>query len=171
MATSMHPSAPQHLPAFITAPGESDIFLNGAAIFLVVMTLVLGSVYFRLHALPEHMAHRNANKLQFEVVAVLALLGLLTHNNSLWVAALLLALVPIPDFHGPLSTMARALAKMAGLRWGNDPSVPAVDDAEAEPTPSSEGAAAPAIAEKPGQEQDQPPPAVDAAAKPQGGSS
>jgi multisubunit Na+/H+ antiporter MnhF subunit len=116
MATGMNPAAPHHLPAFITAPGESDIFLNGAAIFLVVMVIALGSVYFRLHALPEHMAHKNANKLQFEVVAVLALLALFTHNNVFWVAALLLALVPIPDFHGPLATMADSLARMAGYR-------------------------------------------------------
>src|SRR5688572_12537988 len=114
MATGMNPAAPHHLPAFITAPGESDIFLNGVAIFLVVMVLTLGSVYFRLHALPEHMAHNNANKLQFEVVAVLALLALFTHNNIFWVAALLLALVPIPDFHGPLAAMADSLARIAG---------------------------------------------------------
>jgi hypothetical protein len=93
----------------------NDLFLNGAAIFLVVLVLALGSVYFRLHALPEHMAHRNANKLQFEVVAVLALLALFTHNNAFWVAALLLALVPIPDFHGPLANMAQSLARMAGF--------------------------------------------------------
>jgi hypothetical protein len=114
MATGMNPAAPQHLPAFITAPGESDIFLNGAAIFLVIMVITLGSVYFRLHALPEHMAHKNANKLQFEVVAILALLALFTHNTIFWVAALLLALVPIPDFHGPLAAMADSLARIAG---------------------------------------------------------
>jgi hypothetical protein len=76
----------------------------------------LGSVYFRLHALPEHLAHKNASKIQFEVVAVLALIGLFTHNTLFWIAALILALVPIPDFHGPLDRMADALAKMAGLR-------------------------------------------------------
>jgi hypothetical protein len=116
MAANLHPSAPPYLPGFITAPGESDIFLNGAAVFLVVMALTLGIVYFRLHALPEHMAHKNANKLQFEVVAVLALLALFTHTNAFWIAALLLALVPIPDFHGPLATMADSLARMAGYR-------------------------------------------------------
>jgi hypothetical protein len=116
MTATMNPAAPHYLPVFITAPGESDVFLNGAAIFLVVMVFVLGSVYFRLHALPEHMAHKNASKLQFEVVAVLALLGLFTHNTTFWFAALILALVPIPDFHGPLTTMADSLAKMAGYR-------------------------------------------------------
>lgn len=134
MTATMNPAAPHHLPVFITAPGESDLFLNGAAIFMVVTVITLGSVYFRLHALPEHMAHKNANKLQFEVVAVLALLALFTHNNAFWVAALLLALVPIPDFHGPLATMADALAKMAGYRrTAEAPAAPPQTDNAAEP--------------------------------------
>ena len=116
MSPTINPAAPHHLPVFITAPGEADLFLNGSAIFLVVVVLSLGSLYFRLHALPEHLAHGNASKLQFEVVAVLALLALFTHNTTFWVAALLLALVPVPDFHGPLSVMADSLAKIAGLR-------------------------------------------------------
>ena len=129
MSATMNPAAPHHLPGFITAPGETDIFLNGAAVFLVFVVIGLGSVYFRLHALPEHMAHGKANKLQFEVVAILALLALFTHNTAFWVAALLLALVPIPDFHGPLETMAGSLAKMAGYR----PVTPEETDAEAHP--------------------------------------
>lgn len=116
MSSAMNPAAPHYLPVFITAPGESDVFLIGAAIFLIVAVLGLGSVYFRLHALPERMAHGNASKVQFEVVAILALLALFTHTNALWVAALLLALVPIPDFHGPLAAMADSLARMAGYR-------------------------------------------------------
>ena len=147
MSATMNPAAPHHLPAFITAPGESDLFLNGAAIFLVVTVLTLGSVYFRLHALPEHMAHKNANKLQFEIVAVLALLALFTHNNVFWVAALLLALVPIPDFHGPLATMADSLAKMAGYRRTPDDRPPAPLPAENATQPQADG-----IAEPPRQE-------------------
>ncbi|MBL8575767.1 MAG: hypothetical protein JNK47_00950 [Mesorhizobium sp.] len=119
MSTTTHPAAPLHLPGFITAPGETDVLFVGATIFLIVAILGLGSVYFRLHSLPEKLAHGNASKVQFEVVAVLALLALLTHNNMLWVAALILALVPIPDLHGPLATMAEALARMAGLRRSN----------------------------------------------------
>lgn len=152
MATGMNPAAPPHLPIFITAPGETDIFLNGVAVFLVVAVLTLGSVYFRLHALPEHMAHRNASKLQFEVVAVLALLALFTHINLFWVAALLLALVPIPDFHGPLQTMADSLARMAGY----DRREPALDSSaplpkaqeagHADAAPPVEGQSVPAAA-------------------------
>jgi hypothetical protein len=116
MSSALHPAAPHHLPGFITAPGETDVLMVGGAIFLIIAVLGLGSVYFRLHSLPEKLAHGNASKVQFEVVAVLALLALLTHTNWLWVAALILALVPIPDIHGPLERMADALAKMAGLR-------------------------------------------------------
>jgi hypothetical protein len=137
MSAAMNPAAPHYLPAFITAPGESDVFLNGAAIFLVATVLGLGSVYFRLHALPERLAHKNTNKVQFEIVAVLALIGLFTHNNIFWIAALILALVPIPDFHGPLATMADALAKMAGFRrqaLGENPS-PDASETHAAPAP------------------------------------
>src|SRR3954471_20370989 len=117
MAQGMNPAAPHHLPPFITAPGQTDVFLVGSAIFLVVGVIALGSLYFRLHALPEQLAHGKASKLQFEVVAVLALLALFTHNSAFWVAALLLAIIPVPDLYAPLSGMAGSLAKMAA-RWG-----------------------------------------------------
>ncbi len=133
MAATMNPAAPHHLPVFITAPGETDAFMYGCAIFLVLAVFGLGTVYFRLHALPEQMAHRNASKLQFEVVAVLALLGLLTHTTAFWVAALLLALVPIPDFHGPLHTMADSLARIAGLRRDRPDDVATVAEGRATP--------------------------------------
>ena len=115
MTQGMNPAAPHHLPPFITAPGQTDVFLVGCAIFIIIAVITLGSLYFRLHALPEHLSHGKASKLQFEVVSVMALLALFTHNSWFWVAALLLAIVPIPDFYGPLAGMAESLAKMA--RW------------------------------------------------------
>lgn len=116
MTPVMNAAAPHHLPVFITAPGQPDLFFNGSAIFLIVVLLLLGSVYFRLHALPEKLAHGTPNRLQFEIVAVLSLLALFTHNNLYWVAALLLALVRIPDLATPLSAMANSLARLAGRR-------------------------------------------------------
>lgn len=113
MAQGMNPAAPHHLPPFITAPGQTDVFLVGSAIFLVVGVIALGSLYFRLHALPEQLAHGKASKLQFEVVAVLALLALFTHNSWFWVAALLLAIVPLPDVYSQIERMADLLVKMA----------------------------------------------------------
>jgi hypothetical protein len=119
MANGMHPAAPHHLPPFITAPGETDYFFNGSAIFLVVLVVLLGTLYFRLHALPEHLAHGSENKLQFQLIGVLCLLALFTHNTAFWVAALVLALIRIPDLATPLAAIADSLARMA--RWWRPP--------------------------------------------------
>lgn len=113
MSEAMHPLAPHHLPGFIVGPGEFDVLLSGSVVFLVALLMILGSLYFWLHSLPERIAH-GASQLQFQLVAVLALLALFTHNNVFWVAALLLAIVPVPDFWTPLATMAESLARMAG---------------------------------------------------------
>ena len=115
MANSAHPAAPHDLPSFITAPGETDVFMVVMAVFLVVAVLMVGILFLRLHSLPERMAHRG-HKLQFEIVAVLGLLALFTHVHLFWVAALLLALIDLPDFSGSLTRMARALEKTAGIK-------------------------------------------------------
>src|SRR5262245_17011578 len=122
MSNAINPTAPHHLPLFITAPGETDPFLVGCAIFLVLLIVAGGVFYFKLHALPEHLAHKNASKLQFEIVAVLALIALFTHTNWLWVVALLLALIPMPNLYEPLAEMAASLAKVAG--WRKGPALP-----------------------------------------------
>ena len=116
----LHPLAPHHLPPFIAEPGHAD-WLFVVTGFIVVLAIVgIGVFYFRLHALPEHMAHRG-QKVQFEIVAVLALIALFTHNHAFWIAALLLALVPLPDFSSPLSSMAQSLSRMAGRNRANEP--------------------------------------------------
>lgn len=98
MDTVLHPAAPHHLPAFITAPGETDVLLVVVGIFLVIAVLAVGVFYFWLHSLPERMVH---NKLQYDIVAVLALLSLFTHNHAFWIAGLLLAFVDLPQFQLP----------------------------------------------------------------------
>jgi hypothetical protein len=117
MATdlTMHPAAPAHLPGFITAPGETDPLFVGSVVFLIVLLMALGSLYFWLHSLPERIAH-GTGRIQFQLVGVLALLALFTHNNLFWVMALFLALIPIPDFWTPLSSMADSLASMVRTR-------------------------------------------------------
>ena len=84
---------------------------------LLIAVLMFGSLFFRLHTLPERMAHRS-QKLQFEIVAVLGLLSLFTHNHIFWVIGLILALVDIPDFGGSLSRIAGSAEKLAGLGPG-----------------------------------------------------
>jgi hypothetical protein len=110
---AMNPLAPHHLPPFITAPGQSDWLMTVMAIFLAVSVMSVGLVYLKLHALPEHMAHRT-NKVQYQFVAVLALLALFTHNNVFWIAALLLALVELPNFSTPMNSIALSLEKLSG---------------------------------------------------------
>ncbi|HEV7336276.1 MULTISPECIES: hypothetical protein [Bosea] len=115
MAAGLHPLAPHHLPAFITAPGETDTLMVITAIILLAAVLGVGLVFLRLHTLPERMAHKS-QKLQFEIVAVLGLLALFTHVHLFWVAGLLLALIDIPDFSGQFGRMAHALERIAGVK-------------------------------------------------------
>jgi hypothetical protein len=82
------------------------------AVVLIVAVLMIGILFLRLHSLPERMAHKG-KKLQFEIVAVLCLLALFTHIHLFWVAALMLALIDIPDFGGSLGRMAGSLEKIA----------------------------------------------------------
>ena len=67
------------------------------AIILLVIVLGFGILFFRLHTLPERMAHRT-HKVQFEIVAVLGLLALFTHIHLFWVAGLLLAMIEYSRF-------------------------------------------------------------------------
>lgn len=118
----MNPAAPHHLPPFVTAPGQSDWLLTVMGVFLFVAVVSVGLVYLKLHALPEHMAHRT-NKVQLQFVAVLALLALFTHNSVFWIAALLLALVELPDFSTPMNSIALSLERLSGRdrHPGGDP--------------------------------------------------
>jgi len=108
----INPMAPHHLPFFITAPGETDVLMVVMGIVLIAAVLGVGNLYLRLHSLPEQMAHKS-QKIQFEIVAVLGLLALFTHIHLFWIAALLLALVDLPDFGTPLSRIARSVEKIA----------------------------------------------------------
>jgi hypothetical protein len=82
---------------------------------------------------------------QFEIVAVLALLALFTHNHLFWVAGLLLALVPFPDFVTPLTSMAQSLGRMSGREPAEpassvplDPAPPPVDERPRQDAPLHE---------------------------------
>jgi hypothetical protein len=112
MAESLHPAAEHHLPMFITTPGQADVLFILMAVFVLAAVIGLGVIYFRLHALPEQVAHRG-QKIQFELVAVLALLALFTHNHLFWVAGLLLALIQFPDIKTPMSSIVSSLDKIA----------------------------------------------------------
>jgi hypothetical protein len=116
-SSSVHPAASHHLPFFITAPGETDSLMVGMAVFLAAAVVMFGVVYFRIHSLPERIAHRG-HKLQFEIVAVLGLISLFTHNHIFWIIGLLLAFVDLPDFSGYFGRIAGSVEKMAGVPPG-----------------------------------------------------
>jgi hypothetical protein len=92
-------------------------------IILIGAVLGVGNLYLHLHSLPERMAHKS-QKLQFEIVAVLCLLALFTHNHLFWVIALFLAMVDLPDFGTPLRRIAGSVEKMAGVPPEPDPTLP-----------------------------------------------
>ncbi len=120
---AINPLAPHHLPWFIVAPGETDYLFTVTGIFLLVMIVIVGNLYFQLHSLPERRAHHHTSAVQMEIVAVLALLALFTHNHVLWIAALLLAFVQIPDFSTPIYSMAESLDRLAKGTSGQPPAL------------------------------------------------
>lgn len=102
------------LPPFVTGAGEADWLLWSVGIFLLAAVVGGGALFLTIHSLPERIAHRS-KKLQLEIVAVLCLLALFTHVHLFWVAALVLALVDLPDISTPLHRAAAALERIAGL--------------------------------------------------------
>ncbi len=115
MAADLNPAAPHILPSFITAPGDTDVLMVVTAVFLLVAVVAFGILFLRLHSLPERIAHKS-HKLQFEIVAVLGLIALFTHVHAFWIAALLLALIEIPDVGGWMGRIATAVERIAGVK-------------------------------------------------------
>jgi len=82
--------------------------------FLTMAVIVLlGVLYFTLHSLPERMAHKS-NATQLQMISILCLLALFTHNNIFWVVAIVLAAFRPPDFVTPLNSMATSLQRLVG---------------------------------------------------------
>ncbi len=111
-STDIHPMAPHYIPAWMPDPSGADPFLTAMAIIVVVLMVSLGVLYLRLHALPEQMAH-GVGAAQMQIVSILALLALFTHNNLFWILALVLAGINIPDLLDPLRRMAGALENIS----------------------------------------------------------
>lgn len=111
--SDLHSATPHHLPGFITAPADTDTLMLVVGIILLGAVLLVGNFYLHLHTMPERMAHKS-QKFQFEIVAVLGLLALFTHNHLFWVIGLFLAMIDLPDFSTPLRKIAGAVERMAG---------------------------------------------------------
>lgn len=111
MSENIHPLAPHALPRFLPGPDGSDYLMTVMAVFLVGTVFAFGILYLHLHSLPERRLH-GREKAQFEIVAVLGLLALFTHNHIFWIAALLLGMIHIPDFWTPLTSMSESLRQL-----------------------------------------------------------
>ncbi|MGB0694320.1 MAG: hypothetical protein ACPGOY_01640 [Rhodospirillaceae bacterium] len=105
---AIHAMAPEHIPTFVVAADGSDYLFNVMVVFTIIFVLLIGVGYFTLHALPERMAHKNEHS-QFQLVAILAVLALFTHNNIFWFAAILLAGLKLPDLMTPIKSIAKSL--------------------------------------------------------------
>lgn len=127
MAAEVNPVATHHLPIFITPPGQTDVLMVITAVFLLVAVVAFGILFLRLHSLPERMAHRG-HKLQFEIVAVLCLIALFTHIHAFWIAALLLAMIDLPDVTGWMGRIAGGVERIAGIKPAASSSEPPPPD-------------------------------------------
>lgn len=119
MTENVHPLTPEHLPYFFaTADGSDSLFTS--MIFLTVGAIVLlGVLYFTLHSLPERMAHKG-NATQLQLISILCILALFTHNNIFWVLAIVLAAFRPPDIASPLNSMAASLQNLVNRERGRD---------------------------------------------------
>jgi hypothetical protein len=108
----------ENIPGYL-AGADSDPLMIAMAIVLVVIILIAGVLYFKLHAVPEHIAH-GKNHTQIQLIAVLTILALFTHNNIFWIAALVLAVVELPDFLSPLKSIAKSLETIAKAKDGSE---------------------------------------------------
>lgn len=149
----IHPAAPHHLPGYIPGPDGSDPLFTVVVVSMLILFLLAGVIYFKLHSLPEHMGEK-ASSTQLQLISVLAILALFTHNNAFWVLALLLAAIRIPDYLTPLETIARSMARIAAASKEPDTIKPTpvtdTDSGEGAPpaTHATEKMTEPAKAEK-----------------------
>ena len=111
MSGAVHPLAPHTLPPFVGGADGSDPLFSAIIFVVVIAVLGLGVFYLKLHAIPEQLAHKHSNT-QSQLIMVLALLALFTHNNLFWVAALILALLKLPDFLTPINSISESLKKL-----------------------------------------------------------
>ncbi len=137
MTATPNPIATEHLPFFITPPGQTDVLFNIVAWFVLACVIGLGVIFFTIHTLPERIAHRT-KKVQLDIVAVLGLIALFTNEHIYWIAALLLAFIDLPDFLTPVQRIASAAEKIAGEESAEAPGAVGV---------SASGIAKPASAE------------------------
>jgi len=66
------------------------------------------------------MAHKS-KKILLDLIALLCLLALLTHEHLFWFIAIVLAFIDIPDFLTPVNRIAKSMESLAGQEAGEEP--------------------------------------------------
>jgi hypothetical protein len=89
-------------------------------VFVVACIILTGVVFLTIHSLPERMAHKS-KKILLDLIALLCLLALLTHEHLFWFAAIVLAFIDVPDFLTPVNRIAKSVETMAGQEVGDEP--------------------------------------------------
>ena len=125
----IHPMATGHIPSYVVQADGSDFLFNFMLVFTVVVIILLGVAYFTLHSIPEKIAHQS-NHPQFQLVGILALLALFTHNGLFWIAAILVAGFQFPDFAAPLRGIADAIRSLGPQRTSDTIVAEPPEDAE-----------------------------------------
>ena len=143
VSDQLHPLATHHLPFFVTAPGETDVLYNVTLVFIIACVILTGVIFLTIHSLPERMAHKS-KKILLDLIALLCLLALLTHQHIFWFVAIVLAFLDIPDFLTPVNRIANSVASMAGQEAGGNPADASTSSPEAakvhEPDVDKQGA-------------------------------
>jgi len=133
LTVSPNPIATTHIPFFITAPGKTDVLFNVTLVFVIACVILTGVIFLTIHSLPERMAHKS-QKILLDLIALLCLLALLTHEHLFWFVAIVLAFIDIPDFLTPVNRIASSVATMAGQETGAKPA----DVSPSDPSESAE---------------------------------
>ena len=127
MTATPNPIATTHLPFFITPPGQTDVLYNVTLVILVGCIILTGVVFLTIHSLPERMAHKS-QKVLLDLIALLCLLALLTHEHLFWFIAIILAFIDIPDFLTPVNRIANSVASIARQEARDTPADGAASD-------------------------------------------
>jgi hypothetical protein len=120
LTASPNPVATTHMPFFITAPGDTDVLFNATLVLVVACIILAGVVFLTIHSLPERMAHKS-KKILLDLIALLCLLALLTHEHLFWFIAIVLAFIDIPDFLTPVNRIAKSVETMSRQEVGDKP--------------------------------------------------
>ena len=80
MTAATHPLAPRGLPSYIGRADGSDPLFTAVVFILIAGLTGVTVLYFKLHSIPEHPAQEQ-NNTQTQLIIVLTVLTLFTHNN------------------------------------------------------------------------------------------